>query len=110
MDPINVASIFVSLIAAVAAYASQRAAAKASTKNVEATSRVDMEKEAYDRARKFDTETIARQDAEIDEIREVNKKLRTDNEKLRLDNDQLREEVKSLRRRIAKLEALLNPE
>ena len=63
------ASIIVALVAAFGALASNRAAARASQLNTMTTSRVDMEREAYDRARAFDTETIRRQDAEIDELR-----------------------------------------
>ena len=69
MDWGNWVTILVAVIAALSAYASQRAAAKATTLNTSTTSRVDMEKEAYDRARKFDIETIERQDAEIAELR-----------------------------------------
>lgn len=90
MDPVNIATIFVALVAAFSAYASQRAAAKASTSNTTTVSRVDMEKEAYDRARSYDTETIRRQDEEIKELRD--------------DNARLHAEVKSLRERIARIE------
>jgi hypothetical protein len=76
MDPINVGSIIVAVIAAAAAYASQRAAARASTLNTTATSRVEMEKDAYNRARAFDTETIRRQDEEISELRVLVRRLR----------------------------------
>lgn len=86
IDPVNVASLLVALIAATGAWASQRASAKASTINTATTSRVDMEKEAYERARTYDTETIRRQDAEIEELREENRVLR--------------EEVRELRRRV----------
>lgn len=75
MDWGNWVTILVAVIAALSAYASQRAAAKASNLNTTTTSRVDMEKEAYDRARKFDIETIERQDAEIAELRQDNKDL-----------------------------------
>lgn len=71
MDAVNIATIVVALIAAAGAELSRRAAAKAARENTLVGGRVDMEKEAYDRARKFDTETIERQDAELDEIRMV---------------------------------------
>lgn len=64
-----IASILVAAVAAFGAWASQRAAARASQLNTMTTSRVDMEREAYDRARAFDTETIRRQDLEIEELR-----------------------------------------
>lgn len=90
MDPVEIASIIVAGIAAISAFASQKAAAKASEKNTITTSRVDMEKEAYDRARAYDTETIRRQDEEIQELRS--------------ENQSLREEVNVLRARVARLE------
>ncbi len=90
MDPINVVTIIVAIIASLSAYASQRSASKVSLNNNATTSRVEMEKEAYDRARSYDTETIRRQDTEIEEIRAENKELR--------------EEVKALQERIARLE------
>ncbi len=67
MSPVDIALIVVTLITGVSAFASARAAAKASTINTEHVSRVDMEKEAYGRARTYDTETIKRQDDEIAE-------------------------------------------
>lgn len=90
MDASNAASIVVAIVAALAAWAAQRSAAKASMTNTNTTSRTDMEKEAYDRARAFDTETIKRQDEEIKELRS--------------DNERLHREVKALRLRISRLE------
>lgn len=59
--PVELGSVLVAGIAATGAWASQRSAAKASTTNAAVTSRLDAEKEAYERARKFDIETIERQ-------------------------------------------------
>lgn len=64
--------VLVAVISAAAAFASQRSAAKASTMNTDTTSRVEMEKEAYNRARAFDTETITRQDKRIEELERDN--------------------------------------
>lgn len=69
MDGGDLATIIVALIAGLAGWAAQRAAAKASTSNVALTTRVDVEKDAYDRARQYDTETIRRQQDEIGELR-----------------------------------------
>ena len=79
MDATNVVALAVALIAAISAFASQRASAKAAkaarieTARIELqNSRVDMEKSAYERARAFDTDTIARQNKRISELsREV---------------------------------------
>lgn len=75
MDWANVVSIAVAVLAAGAAYASQRSAAKASVLNTQTVTAVDREKEAYERARAFDTETIRRQDEELQELRDDNRTL-----------------------------------
>lgn len=93
MDVTNAVSVAVAAIAAVAAYASQRASSRASVLNNSTTSRVDMEREAYLRARQYDTETIRRQDSELDD--------------LRAENQMLRLEIRDLRTRMSKLERLL---
>lgn len=75
MNWANAVSIAVAFLAALAAYASQRSAAKASVMNTQTVTAVDREKEAYERARAFDTETIRRQDEELQELRDDNRKL-----------------------------------
>lgn len=67
------AGVIVSLGSAASAFASQRAASKASVVNT----RTVAEEEAYSRARKMDVETIKRQDDEIAELRDENKNLQT---------------------------------
>lgn len=105
MDAINIISLAIpSAIAALGAWAASRASAKAAAKNSQTTSRTEMEKEAYDRARKYDTETIARQDAEIAEVREQNQFLNNDIKLLTSENRELREEVAMLRRRLVRIE------
>lgn len=93
MDATNVVSIVVAGLAAAAAYASQRASTRASVLNTSTSTRVDMEREAYLRARQFDTETIRRQDDELHEVRQENQMLRL--------------EIRDLRTRMTKLERLL---
>lgn len=80
--------------------------------NTQTTSRVDMEKEAYDRARKFDIETIERQDAELAELRrdltEANELInvaraearaaRAEVREMRMEKDRLRERIAVLER------------
>ena len=117
MDPGQIITALVAIIATGSAYASQRAAARASTMNTITTSRVDMEKEAYDRARKFDIETIERQDAEIEELRRDNVELhekiavaRSEARAARQDAREAQTENRQLRERIAILErGQLNP-
>ena len=101
MDPVNYATIIVALIAAAGAWASQRAAAKATANNTMAGSRIDMEKEAYDRARAFDTETISRQNFEIDEIRAEHRLCKETISQMKKTYE---EEISLLRSRIARLE------
>lgn len=62
------------------------------------------ETEAYNRARKLDTETIERQEREIKEIRANNEDLRDKVRALKTDNESIHEDNDRLRRRIARLE------
>lgn len=84
MLPTELATVAVAVIAAGGAWASQRAAARASKVNTSVAGRLEAEKEAYERARAFDIQTIERQDKEIKD---------------------LREQIVQARERIAKLEA-----
>lgn len=105
MNLINIISLAIpSVIAAFGAWAASKASQKAAITNSQTTSRTEMEKEAYDRARKYDTDTIARQDAEIAEVREQNAFLNKDIKILNRENQDLREEVAMLRRRLVRLE------
>lgn len=89
-DARDFATMAVALIAAISAYASQRAAARASIVNTATSSRDDREREAYERARKYDVETIERQDEEISE--------------LKLERDTLKAQVRELLERVGILE------
>jgi peptidoglycan hydrolase CwlO-like protein len=120
-----VSSIIVSLIALVSGWLAARASAKASTTNVVTSSRVEMEKEAYERARKLDTETIQRQDQELEELYQkvdtqsndiqqlhhANNELRRDNDLILADNRRLQDEMWSLRREftVLRTEVQTNP-
>jgi septal ring factor EnvC (AmiA/AmiB activator) len=95
-----VASFLVALLGALSAYASQRAASKATTM----TSRNDMEKDAYSRARTFDVETIARQDKELDDLRVENKELRDKLAKVEAENGDLSRKLRALADRVNRLE------
>jgi len=61
--------------------------------NVTTSSRVEMEKEAYERARKLDTETINRQESELDDLRERNDKMNERVEHMQEQNAQLNADV-----------------
>src|SRR5690349_14677924 len=89
-----IASILVAVVAALSARASQRAAAKASTN----TSRLDMEREAYERAREYDTETIKRQAAEIEDLRSQLREQHSEIEDLQARNRDLNTRVFLLER------------
>lgn len=68
----EVISVAVVVISGLFALISQRSAAKASKVNTQTVTAVDREKEAYERARAFDTETIERLDKEADRLRADN--------------------------------------
>lgn len=127
IDPVSIAALIASAIAALATVASSRTQAQAQRKTAEANreaaiatnkedNRTQRETEAYDRARRFDTDTISRQDMEIEELRSKNvvleakvddlletKRVLTD------DNRTLHAELRALRHRLARVERGLNP-
>lgn len=92
MTPLDIGSIIVAIVAALGAWAAQRSAAKSNTFNTLVAGRLDAEREAYERARGFDVETIKRQDAEINELRAY--------------NEALKNELKQVKARLRKLEVL----
>lgn len=107
MDPVNIGAVLVALIAALGAWASQRAAAKATKYNADAANintKATAELEAYNRARAMDLKTIERQDEEFDEIRKEYDKLREDFKAMARDNERLHKENATLRRRVERLE------
>lgn len=126
-----ISAIVVSIVAATGSWLAARQGAKAQMKNVATSSRVEMEKEAYERARKMDTETIASQEKKIvklegeieelevkveeqeNDIRQLhyaNNKMHQDNQLSLADNRRLREEVAQLRLRFTRLERGLDPD
>jgi len=107
LDSGDIASMIVALIAAYGAYAAHRASGKATAAQASTTAdantaiaRTNAEEQAYVRARKFDSDTIERQDRELDELRESN---RLKEEELKLLRP-LVEEVRILRARVQRLE------
>lgn len=104
MDPSAVASIIVSMIAASSAYASQRSAARAANVNTVTASRVEMEREAYQRARDFDVATMKRQDEEIAELLGDVVTLKKENQELRKENREIKKENRDLSERLTKCE------
>jgi FtsZ-binding cell division protein ZapB len=107
MNSTNFAAIIVAVISIISAALAGRSARKAAEYNSDASvenARVIAETEAYNRARKMDIETIERQDAEIDEVREQNKKLRAKVRELQNDNEALHEANRILKLRVSRLE------
>lgn len=68
-DTGQIVTVLVVILSGLFAWLSQRSAAKASKTNTLTVTAVDREKEAYERARAFDTETITRQGNEIKVLR-----------------------------------------
>lgn len=111
MPGLDYAAIIISLIAAFGMVSSARASSKASTKNAKA----ETEKEAYVRAREFDTETIERQKNQLKELREHDEKkakqikeLRAEVGAVKSENSELRAELRRHEQRIHELETELS--
>lgn len=66
-------------------------------------SRTQAETEAYIRARKIDTETIDRQEKQLEKLRERVLILEASEERLNEDNDRLRTRVSALERKVEEL-------
>lgn len=88
-----ISGAIVTLIATFVGWLTNRASNKASVTNVTTSSRVEMEKEAYERARKLDTDTINRQDAELKELEEKYDKLKGRYDALDENNQKLNDDV-----------------
>lgn len=105
MDPGSYAAIFIATIGAIVSWLTHRSSTKADRDSNKENNRVEMEKEAYDRARKLDTETITRQDNEINELIAKNTNLVTRNEELMETNELLARRNRELDQTIRELQA-----
>jgi TolA-binding protein len=117
-------TIVISLIAAGATYLAARVSANASKTNTVTSSRVEMEKEAYERARALDVGTIKQQeekleklakqaDEQADAIREVrrdNDRLYGENRIVLEDNVRLRGALAAMQERLVRVERGLHPD
>ncbi len=102
MEPSSIAAIVVALISVLSAWLAGRAARTAAKFSADASmsnEKIKAETEAYARARKMDTDTIKRQDEELEELREEVKSLKEDNRALHRQNEALRTRVASLERK-----------
>lgn len=90
MNAIDISAIVIAIIALGSAWVTARTSSKAATINNETNARVEMEKEAYNRARDFDINTIEFQNEQI--------------EKLQRENRELKETVRVLTERLNRLE------
>lgn len=101
-----IAVALISVLSAALAGRSARAAAKYNSDASVVNSRTLAEQDAYNRARKMDVDTIERQDKEIDQIAEQNRRLRARVAELEEDNEKLHEENRILKKRVSRLEQL----
>lgn len=65
---VAIATVIAALIAGLAGWATARTSAKSEVRRQETASRTDIEKEAFQRAKDFYTDTIDRQAKQIDEL------------------------------------------
>jgi chromosome segregation ATPase len=84
------AAIIAAAISAVAGVLTQRSAANAASKTAESSSRSDIEKEAFERAKDFYTDTIDRQDRQITELEQD---LASEKHERKTETTQLRSEL-----------------
>jgi peptidoglycan hydrolase CwlO-like protein len=95
-----IGSVIAAIVGAASAYGAARASANASTKNTTTSVEGKRLEQAYERARKFDIDTISRQDQKIahqeEEIQDLSEKL-----------DEKDAQILALRLRVAHLEQRL---
>lgn len=110
MEKTVLVSVLISLITGMGGWLAAREARKANTTNTLASNRVEMEKEAYERARALDTETINRQSKQIQELLDNQEHLNRDvkleheeNERLHQEHMRMLEEGERLRMELAQL-------
>jgi hypothetical protein len=101
MDGGNIASILAAVVAALSAWAVSRSASKGAQKaqEIEAqtareSARSSAESEAYERARAFDTETIARQGTQIQELQRALGERESELGQVRTDNGLLHADIR----------------
>lgn len=93
-----ISGLLITGITSLVAWLSSRANAKANMTNVATSGRVEMEKEAYERARALDTETITRQDKELHDLRDENHLQKEALEEVQAQNRQLNDDVARISR------------
>lgn len=76
MNAIDISAIIIAIIALGSSWVTARTSSKATTINNETNARVEMEKEAYNRARDFDINTIERQKEQIETLQRENRELK----------------------------------
>lgn len=102
------ASIIVAVVAALAAYASSKSAAKASTINSELEKRATALDEAYERAKQFDVDTIKRLKEDNKELREKDALRDTEMSTMRVERRADKAEIRRLKARVAHLEQVVD--
>jgi small-conductance mechanosensitive channel len=92
VDSGNWAAIIVAALSLLAGLYTARTASKAST----SSEKIKAETEAYNRARKMDTETIEKQEKKIGRLEARVEHLEEQNDMLEQDNDRLRNRINRL--------------
>lgn len=102
------ASILVAVISSLAAYASSKSASKASTINAELEKRASALDEAYERAKKFDVDTIERLEKDNKELREKDRLRDEEMSTMRVERRADKAEIRQLKARVAHLERVVD--
>ncbi len=103
-----IASIIVAVVSALAAYAASKSAAKASVINTELEKRASALDEAYERAKKFDVDTIARLEKDNRDLREKDALRDQEMSNMRIERRADKAEIRRLKARVAHLEQVVD--
>jgi peptidoglycan hydrolase CwlO-like protein len=94
-------------ISAGVGWATHKSATRSVERNNSLTSRTDIEKEAFERAKSFYTDTIDRQDHDLDELREENRRLKQEVAGVHRENRELMNQLDDLKGRVMTCETNL---
>ena len=99
-----IAAIIVALLGLLGGYITRQQGIRSKDVESRAERRLRAEDEAYGRARKLDTDTITRQNAEIEDMHSENQDLRERIDRLEVQMDAMRSENHALQLRVTELE------
>lgn len=105
LDPASLAAVIIAVIGVFSSLAANRSSSKTSQIVTETSGRLEAEREAYQRARSMDVQTIERQEEELESLRQREMALHMHNIELRERQDKIMEENSELRNALSEIKS-----